>query len=247
MNVLAQLEAALAAAEARYAQAEARVLEARDRGVDTSTVQAGSATTPDHTLRFLAARVDTLKRELDRYVSATDPKPHCVPCPTTQVKAAADAFAKRFPVTVNGIPAGLHWVRPADLVLPRMAPVRGHFGSRRSDGTLWLIWARESALGSAVHLTTVARGHHQRYPLAATPAEGLAYLEWQAYGGSLGGAGARNMLGWAHRVLDLNGGCTSATGVDQAEGATKVWRCDTCGWRHRAVTKDGITTYVGLR
>ncbi len=36
----------------------------------------------------------------------------------------------------------------------------------------------------------------------------------------------------------------SATGVDQAEGDDKLWRCDTCGLLHRWVAVDGISRMV---
>lgn len=175
--------------------------------------------------------------------------------PTPEVKAGAEAFRKRFPLKVNTIPAGIHWDRPAELLLPRFAPRDGRYGSRRSDGILWFTWAREAALGSTITLRTAANGQKRTYPLLATPAEGLAYLEWAAYGVDARGqaylpaGGARQTLGWVHRVLELNGACGSATGVDPTplEDPAKVWRCDSCGWRYRGRVVDGITTYVGVR
>ncbi len=43
--------------------------------------------------------------------------------------------------------------------------------------------------------------------------------------------------------------CTheSSTGVDQATGPDKVWRCDGCGWLHRTEdVGDGTVREVGV-
>lgn len=118
--------------------------------------------------------------------------------------ALAASFAERFPVKVNGIPAGLHWERRPELVLAPRAPRAGTFGSRRSDGTLWLLWAREAALGSTVTLRTVPAGGRSGtvpYVLGATPEEALGYLYERGYLAALGRTVARQHLGWVLRVL----------------------------------------------
>lgn len=120
----------------------------------------------------------------------------------------AQAFRQRFPVTVNGIPAGLSWIRPPDLILPPSAPNHGVYGSRRSDGRLWFLWARETMLGSRVVLRTVAGGAKQaEFVLQAWPEEGEGYLRFMLHGRDaygkpfLGRKTAAQHLGWALRLL----------------------------------------------
>ena len=97
---------------------------------------------------------------------------------TTEQLAAR--FARRFPVKNNGVSGTFTWERGARPARHRFEPARSTRGSRRNDGVSWCMWAYHAALGDTVRLRTVVQGRHKTYELKATPAEGRAYLEWQA-------------------------------------------------------------------
>lgn len=62
-----RLVAIVVGLEARVARVEARVDEARERGIDTSRPEGVSATSADHALGSLRARLDIARRELARW------------------------------------------------------------------------------------------------------------------------------------------------------------------------------------
>ena len=132
-----------------------------------------------------------------------------IPPNISQAQRLAQEFARRFPVTVNGIPAGLSWTRPAGLVLPPNTPVSGRYGGRRNSPALWATWARERALGSTVTLRTSVRGILESYDLGGSTMEALGFLTWTGYAAATefpfpaDHVQARAMLGWVWRVYGL--------------------------------------------
>jgi hypothetical protein len=92
----------------------------------------------------------------------------------------AARFGRRFPVKPDGTGATFVWERGSRPPAHQFEPARSMRGGRRNDGVSWCMWAYHAALGDTVALKTVARGQRKTYELKATPAEGRAYLEWQA-------------------------------------------------------------------
>lgn len=102
------------------------------------------------------------------------------PVVSDEAGGLAERFARRFPVKNDGTSAAFTWERGGRAPAYRFEPARSTRGGRRNDGVSWCMWAYHAALGDTTTLTTTVRGQRKAYVLRATPAEGRAYLEWQA-------------------------------------------------------------------